>query len=485
MRSFLLLFLCLTSLLNFGQQGITIIKSGENSHIGSDVAITDLYAASSHADNAAAIGIVFTFENENGNWNPSDTIIASDSKVGNAFGECIEIFENQMMVGAPSIDDWSSASERSGKVYYFEYENAHWVENQILEPPAGFELSKFGQSLYFNEDYLLVGAPAKQFNLGSAILYKNIDEEWVQSQVFNNEDLEIDRFGETVFVNEKWLGISGFKSNDNNIPHKIVRLYEMVDDEWIPAHEIIEDESITNIAIPAQNLQSFEIYNDEIIIGYRIPASSIFNVPSRGGVFAYTFDGEMWNKSHKFSHWGFEEIDLGNCISFNKDFMIFGASKNNETSFDIDNTILIYSKNEINEWNQHPILDLEVEVVDGNALGFKSDISSNYAIFGAPVGIGHSGIVYIVDLSEQSISSFNITPNVNFNIFPNPSIDYINLETDWIHFYAKIFDPNGKELKIVFDDKKIDISNFKPGIYYLFMQDLNSKESGTFKFIKL
>lgn len=77
----------------------------------------------------------------------------------------------------------------------------------------------------------------------------------------------------------------------------------------------------------------------------------------------------------------------------------------------------------------------------------------------------------------------NNSMNLSFNLFPNPSNEYIKIDTHYLSYYIQIFDELGKEIKsIEINNNIINIKNLPNGIYFL---KLNSEEK-TFsqKFIK-
>lgn len=480
--SFLLILTLLVKVLS-GQQNVTQIQPETNEFFGSDVTISDSHAIMSYSSNTLASGLVYTYKYTNGDWLPENILTASDMEVGDSFGESIEVFNNELIIGAPSVDTWTSNSQRAGKVYSFKLVNDVWLEGQIIGAPSGFELSKFGQSVYLNDNYLLVGAPEKNFFNGAAVLFKKVNDNWELSNIFENNDFSISSFGETVYVGDNWLGISGYKYQ-GNIDVKIIKLYQYNNNNWELKHEILEDEVTTSTAIPFGNLQSFEIFEDELVVGYRNPANEIFNVPSRGGAFSYVYNDVEWEKTHVFSNPTFEDYDLGNCIAFNNNYLVLGASRNHESIFNIDNTILIYSKDDENLWNELPLMEIEVETIEGEALRFKSDISSRFAILGSTVNTMHSGIVYIIDFEKGTTSNLNISTKTNFDIYPNPSSEIFRIETELEDFTVSILNSKGQILDTFLNEKEINVSMVPSAIYFIKVCDLDTNSCDFTKLLK-
>ena len=71
---------------------------------------------------------------------------------------------------------------------------------------------------------------------------------------------------------------------------------------------------------------------------------------------------------------------------------------------------------------------------------------------------------------------------LDFILYPNPSQDYINLETDLNDFVIEIYDMLGKKVYVSQNQKRINIMQLDSGMYFL---NLSSKFNSTSKvFIK-
>jgi len=72
-----------------------------------------------------------------------------------------------------------------------------------------------------------------------------------------------------------------------------------------------------------------------------------------------------------------------------------------------------------------------------------------------------------------------------FNIYPNPANDFIDIETDFRNCYFSVFDVTGKLIlreKIVQNKTRIDLSNYSNGLYFIQLQSDEKQISK--KFIK-
>ncbi len=139
-----------------------------------------------------AAGAVYIFErNENGIWEFWQKLTASDRDTLDWFGKKLKLKQDQLVIAAPGVD--SQNVQAIGSVYYFtKDENGYWTEQQKITPPDNTAYKKFGTSIAYNENYMVVGAPFEsdtltnngireyQRDYGSAYIYKKqADENWV------------------------------------------------------------------------------------------------------------------------------------------------------------------------------------------------------------------------------------------------------------------------------------------------------------------
>lgn len=119
-----------------------------------------------------------------------------------------------------------------------------------------------------------------------------------------------------------------------------------------------------------------------------------------------------------------------------------------------------------------------------NAMNVLADFSGGYtggSAFQDGVEFATINFIFEVSISNSTLSLDDFVENKNIQLFPNPSSDFIiisNLEK--IETFS-ILNTLGQEVvkgKII-NDEKIDISNFKNGLYFLRFENGN-----TIKFIK-
>jgi len=89
-------------------------------------------------------------------------------------------------------------------------------------------------------------------------------------------------------------------------------------------------------------------------------------------------------------------------------------------------------------------------------------------------------------LQSLQVADFGILTGIS--IYPNPTVDYVNLSFTETGIYdISIFDINGKQLvskTIDADNCKLDFANYKQAVYVLLVKNKSSKLYKTFKIIK-
>lgn len=98
---------------------------------------------------------------------------------------------------------------------------------------------------------------------------------------------------------------------------------------------------------------------------------------------------------------------------------------------------------------------------------------------GALVGAIPNGTVY--RFTPQSLSTEEFS-ELTFEIYPNPTSEYLNIKTQVNDYSFKVYNSLGQKMHIVKTQDNLDISNLSNGIYFLEIE--NELSSSTKKFIK-
>ncbi len=103
------------------------------------------------------LGSAYFYRKVAGVWGREHTEVHDPATiVDEDFGRAVDIDGNLAVVGNPG--DLVNG-ERSGAVHLFRYEAGAWTEIQVIRPPDGRELQRFGHSVAMDGGRLVVGAP--------------------------------------------------------------------------------------------------------------------------------------------------------------------------------------------------------------------------------------------------------------------------------------------------------------------------------------
>jgi len=122
-------------------------------HFGDSVAIyEDTILVGAPGDGVG--GAAFVLEYDGTLWNPTATLIASDSISGMAFGGAVALEGDRALIGALGSVGGTSA----GAAYVFERSGSVWTETAKLTPSDGAPFDAFGKSVSLSGDLALIGS---------------------------------------------------------------------------------------------------------------------------------------------------------------------------------------------------------------------------------------------------------------------------------------------------------------------------------------
>ena len=153
-------------------------------------------------------GAVYTFSvQEDGTWQQTGMITASDGSAEDNFGARVLATESWLFISAPDFADGS------GKVYAFR-KGAGDVWTEAASMMTGQPGDRLGGSLAIKENLLFVGAPRMQNRQGGVLVFSVSEEEteWAPVQTLTPFDAErFMSFGMALEVTENslWVGAPG------------------------------------------------------------------------------------------------------------------------------------------------------------------------------------------------------------------------------------------------------------------------------------
>ena len=141
------------------QAKLTAPESKESEFFGISVSIDgdDLAVGASNVFDKNRTGSVYMFSRSGSVWNKSQTLQASDMTPVNAFGHCVALKGDRLLVGSPAT--YLKQEPALDSAYVFKRSNSTWSEQLRLFPSDTAIGDSFGFSVAISPDILLVGAP--------------------------------------------------------------------------------------------------------------------------------------------------------------------------------------------------------------------------------------------------------------------------------------------------------------------------------------
>ncbi|MEP1385469.1 MAG: cadherin-like beta sandwich domain-containing protein [Paraglaciecola sp.] len=175
--------------------------------VGSDFEDSDGQGINSLANNDDALnsGAVWVFIDENSTWSQQAFIKSSNSHAGQRFGVAVDVFNDNLLVGAFADnsdstgingDSANSNASTSGAAYMFERTQRSWQQSHYIKASNTDSNDQFGTCVAMTENQFVIGASGEysaatvidgdqsdntQSRRGAAYYFQNIEGTWLQS----------------------------------------------------------------------------------------------------------------------------------------------------------------------------------------------------------------------------------------------------------------------------------------------------------------
>jgi hypothetical protein len=195
-----------------------------------------LIGAQNDDDLGDSSGSTYVFKYDDARWNEVQKILPTDGKAWAYFGHCISIDSDYAIIGA-------RCDEFIGAAYIFKLEGTTWVEKQKLVSADGVAGDYFGRSVFINGEYLIVGANCDDDNgedSGSAYIFKYNGSSWIQQVKIKASDGEPEEeFGNAVYINEDYALIGMQFDDENGMYSGSAYIFKRDDISWIEQVKLI------------------------------------------------------------------------------------------------------------------------------------------------------------------------------------------------------------------------------------------------------
>lgn len=436
------------------QIGQDIVGKATGDISGSSVSISAIgdIIAIGGSMNSGHKGHVRIFKNVNGTWSQVGQDILGKN-FGDRSGESISISDNGNIIAIGSHYSKIMGNDKTGQVRVFNNIGGTWTQlGQDINGESAYDYFGSDVSLSSNGTILAVGAPTDNFGytIGYVKVYSNISGVWIQlGQKISDPTFQTMGRRVSLSSDGSILAIAAPYNDTNGTDSGLVRIYKNISGTWTQIGQDIEGSA-----------GSFS--------GYRIALSSTGNTVA-------IYEPNFGSNSSIVKVY---ENNSGNWIQIGQN--INGESTGNFSYFGLslsgDGTILAFgnpNKNQVKIYRNisKSWLQIGQSINSKNSTersGSSLHLSENgeNLIIGAPAANANAGLARVYSI--KSLLTSNEFVQQNFNIYPNPTSDILNisLENNLVLEHVTIYNNLGQAVKTT-TENVIDLSYLEKGLYFV------------------
>ena len=268
----------------------------EDDNFGSSVSVSgDVIVAGASGDDDIGVdsGAAYVFRFDGSTWVEEAKLTASDGAAGDAFGSCVSIFEDTIVVAAFRTD---AAGTDSGSAYVFRFNGGGWVEEVKLVASDGAEGDRFGGSAAIAGDTIVIGAhraDALGQNSGAAYVFEEPPGGWSAVPSPLNETAKLtasdggggDGFGGTVAISGDAAVIGAYGGSDFGALSGSAYVFRQDGPGWIEQAKLTASDGAAG-----DRFGTVAVSDDIAVIGasldddsgYNSGSAYVFELPPRG-----------------------------------------------------------------------------------------------------------------------------------------------------------------------------------------------------------
>ncbi|HPF37572.1 MAG TPA: FG-GAP repeat protein [Phycisphaerae bacterium] len=196
---------------------------------------TAAIASPTDSDNGNASGAVYLLEETTGEWLSVAKLTADDSAANDKFGSSVAFDGETLVVGSPFDDDTDADS---GSAYVFRKTNGVWTQLAKLTAQDAAASDRFGSEVAVDRDVVIIGAPyVDEFgsDSGAVYVFHEVGGFWTQiAKWIPSDGVSGDRFGECVAVHGSSAIVGApYRDNAGNSSGGVY-FFERFGSDWQP-----------------------------------------------------------------------------------------------------------------------------------------------------------------------------------------------------------------------------------------------------------
>ena len=340
-------------------------------------------------DNGIGSGSAYVFQYNGLDWAYRAKLTASDGEPGDTYGWSVAISGDTIAISATGVDNLT------GAIYIYKFNGSHWIERAKLYASDHMPFDYFGYSVDLWGDNLIVGAIGTDdlgADSGSVYMFQYNGAVWTQqAKLFASDGEAGDIFGQSVAISGIYAVVGLPADSNNGINSGSVFIFKYIGTNWVQQWKLIAADGVE-----AQHYgRSVAISGTTLVVGAPYGA---FNVSNLGSVYIYALNRFVWTLEDKvFAPDGFGFSNFGESVSISPDSstIVVGAHGTNPSSTGAGH---IYKKSN-SVWQEQSLV-LASDGQAGHHFGFKVAVSDSTALISAPSYAGSSGAGYFFDHNQ-------------------------------------------------------------------------------------
>lgn len=416
-----------------GDAKLTASDGAELDRFGGAVDIDGNFAiVGAASDDEDVAGAAYVYERINGVWVEQANLSASDAQESDQFGSSVAIENGVAIVGARNADGNGNGRD-SGAAYVFEQtNNGSWNETALLIASDGARDGQFGISASIDGGVVVIGANGDDGELdsedapGSAYVFEQANNgSWNESAILNADDAEAgDQFGVAVAIDGETVVVGARFGDDTDDNSGAAYVFEQRNNgNWAQEAKLVASDAAENDFFG----QAVAVNGETAIVG---AWSNDVNGRNSGSAYIFERGDGSWSQDAQIEPAAGNVDDFfGLAVAVDGDIAVVASRLDDDNGSDSGSATVFLRAND-GSWGESAQL-IAGDGGPGDLFGFSIALDGDTAIAGASNDNdfgANSGSAHVFDsIADDRIgcNGFEVTVNLNLGQVPTAGDDVI------------------------------------------------------------